>query len=103
MIHEPTTASATGKTDPEKSRIYIVDDHTMFREGLRQLIESDSTMTVCGDAPGAAEALPGIIASKPDAVIVDISLPGGNGLDLIKEIKAQHEALPVLVWSMHEE
>src|SRR5438876_9487823 len=106
MIQEQTIPSAkqtTAKTDPQKSRIYIVDDHTMFREGLRQLIESDSTMTVCGDAPGAAEALPGIIASKPDVVIVDISLAGGNGLDLIKEIKAQYEDLPVLVVSMHEE
>jgi len=80
-----------------------VDDHTMFREGLRQLIERESTMTVCGDAPDATEALKGIRASKPDVVIVDISLAGASGLDLIKDIKAEFEDLPVLVVSMHEE
>jgi DNA-binding NarL/FixJ family response regulator len=87
----------------EKSRIYIVDDHTMFREGLRQLIEREPTLTVCGDASGASEALQGIRASKPDVVIVDISLAGVSGLDLIKDIKAEFEDLPVLVVSMHDE
>jgi len=91
------------KTALEKSRIYMVDDHTMFREGLRQLIESESDMKVCGDAASGAEALPGIRTTKPDIVLVDISLAGGSGLDLIKDIKAEFEDLPVLVVSMHEE
>jgi DNA-binding NarL/FixJ family response regulator len=86
-----------------KSRVYIVDDHTMFREGLCQLIERESNLTVCGDAPDAAQALPGIRTSKPDVVIVDISLAGGSGIDLIKEIKTEFESLPVLVVSMHDE
>ena len=63
-----------------KSRIYIVDDHTMFREGLRQLIEREPNLTVCGDAAGAAEALQGIRSTKPDVVLVDISLAGVSGL-----------------------
>src|ERR1044071_733165 len=88
---------------PEKSRVFIVDDHTMFREGLRQLIECEPGLTVCGDAPDAAGALVGICAPKPDVVIVDISLSGSNGLDLIKDIKTQFEDLAVLVVSMHEE
>jgi len=86
-----------------KSRVFLVDDHTMFREGLRQLIEREATLTVCGDAPDAAEALNGIRASKPDVVIVDISLAGGSGIDLIRDIKAEFEDLPVLVVSMHDE
>ena len=86
-----------------KSRVFIVDDHTMFREGLRQLIEREPTMTVCGDAPDAPEGLSGIRASKPDVVIVDISLAGASGLDLIKDIKAEFDDLPVLVVSMHDE
>ena len=94
---------STGKVDAGKSRVFIVDDHTMFREGLRQLIERESTMTVCGDAPDATEALNGIRTSKPDVVIVDISLAGASGLDLIKDIKAEFEDLPVLVVSMHDE
>jgi DNA-binding NarL/FixJ family response regulator len=88
---------------PAKSRIFLVDDHAMFREGLRQLIERESDMTVCGDAADAAAALTGIAASPPDLVIVDISLGGTSGIELIKTVKSQYEDLPVLVVSMHEE
>lgn len=88
---------------PEKSRIYLVDDHAMFREGLHQLIERETNLTVCGDAPNAVEALAGIRNSHPDVVIVDISLAGESGLELIKEIKAEFDDLPVLVVSMHDE
>jgi DNA-binding NarL/FixJ family response regulator len=98
----PTKPSA-GKTDAAKSRIFIVDDHTMFREGLRQLIEREPGLMVCGDAPDAIEALTGIRASKPDVVIVDISLAGASGIDLIKDIKAEFDELLVLVVSMHDE
>jgi DNA-binding NarL/FixJ family response regulator len=75
----------------------------MFREGLRQLIEREPDMTVCGDAADAAAALTGLAAAAPDLVIVDISLGGTSGIELIKTIKAQYEDLPVLVVSMHEE
>ena len=98
-----STNSPGGAGGAEKSRVFIVDDHTMFREGLRQLIERESSMTVCGDAPDATEALKGIRTSKPHVVIVDISLAGASGIDLIKDIKAEFEELPVLVVSMHDE
>jgi len=98
-----TAGKQAAKTAPEKSRVFIVDDHTMFREGLRQLIEREATMTVCGDAPDATEALSGIRTTKPDVVIVDISLAGASGLDLIKDIKLEFDDLPVLVVSMHDE
>lgn len=88
---------------PAKSRIFLVDDHAMFREGLRQLIEREPDMTVVGDEPDAAAALAGIATAAPDLVIVDISLGGGSGIELIKSIKNQYEDLPVLVVSMHEE
>ncbi len=91
------------KASSDKSRIFLVDDHTMFREGLRQLIEREPNLTVCGDAPDAAQALAGIRASNPDVVLVDISLAGGSGIDLIKDIKEDFEDLPVLVVSMHDE
>ena len=92
-----------GTDSARKNRVFIVDDHTMFREGLRQLIEREAGLTVCGDAPDAVEALRGIRASRPDVVIVDISLAGASGIDLIKDIKAEFEDLPVLVVSMHDE
>lgn len=88
---------------PARNRVFLVDDHAMFREGLRQLIEREPDMTVCGDAADAATALAGIQTTEPDLVIVDISLGGASGIDLIKMIKNQYEDLPVLVVSMHEE
>ena len=106
LIAEKAGASKPATTRPPeaaKRRVFIVDDHTMFREGLRQLIERESNLTVCGDAPDATEALAGIRAGQPDVVIVDISLAGTSGLDLIKDIKVEFEELPVLVVSMHDE
>jgi len=99
----PSQASRTEERSTEKKRVFIVDDHTMFREGLRQLIECEPGLTVCGDAPDSAGAISGIRVTNPDVVIVDISLAGASGLDLIKDIKEQFEELPVLVVSMHDE
>jgi DNA-binding NarL/FixJ family response regulator len=86
-----------------KNRIFIVDDHTMFREGLRQLIDREPDLTVCGDAAGADEALRSIGELKPDLAIVDLSLSGSTGIELIKALKSKHGDLPILVVSMHEE
>lgn len=97
------TTAQVNDTPLKKSRVFLVDDHTMFREGLRQLIEHDPGLTVCGDAADATEAMTGIRATKPDVVLVDISLSGASGIDLIKSIKAEDEDLPVLVVSMHDE
>ena len=87
----------------EKSRILIVDDHPLFREGLRQLIERDPELSVCGEAADATEAQQAIVQQKPDLVLVDISLGATSGIDLIKAIKNQYDELPVLVVSMHDE
>jgi DNA-binding NarL/FixJ family response regulator len=91
--------------DPQtqKSRILIVDDHPLFREGLRQMIERNPEWMVCGEAADAAEAGRAVADLRPDLVIIDISLGASNGLDLIKSIKAQYEDLPILVISMHDE
>jgi len=96
-------ASLPGAPAAGKNRIFIVDDHAMFREGLRQLIEHDPDLTVCGDAPDAATATEGIRESNPDVVIVDITLADSSGLDLVKSLRNDYEDLPVLIVSMHEE
>ncbi len=75
----------------------------MFREGLRQIIDREPGLTVCGDAADSTEALRGIRESHPDIALVDISLSGGSGIDLIKSLKAEFDELPVLVVSMHDE
>jgi DNA-binding NarL/FixJ family response regulator len=88
---------------PDKSRIFLVDDHAMFRDGLRQLIDREPDLTVCGDAAEAGTALQEIRKLKPDLVVVDITLGGTSGIDLIKAIKSESEDFPVLVVSMHDE
>lgn len=88
---------------PPKSRLLIVDDHPLFREGLRQIIERDADLIVCGEAADVAEALRCIPELKPDLVLVDISLGGASGIDLVKTIKNDYDELPVLVISMHDE
>ncbi len=86
-----------------KNRLLIVDDHPLFREGLGQMIERDPELAVCGEAADVAEALRLIPELKPDLVLVDISLGGVSGIDLIKAIKTDYDELPVLVISMHDE
>ena len=75
----------------------------MFREGLRQLIDREPDLTVCGDAAEAESALQEIRKLKPDLIVVDITLGGTSGIDLIKAIKNEQEDFPVLVVSMHDE
>lgn len=88
---------------PDKHRILIVDDHPLFCEGVRQVINRHPALVVCGQAPDAAGAMKAVAELNPDLALVDISLEGSNGIDLIKNLKARHEALPVLVVSMHDE
>src|SRR5208282_5357081 len=104
----PLAASSNDRTEGgshpvAKSRVFLVDDHAMFRDGMRQLIEREPDLTVCGDVADADEALREIREKKPDLVIADISLSGTTGIDLIKNIKAEFEDMPVLEVSMHEE
>jgi DNA-binding NarL/FixJ family response regulator len=88
---------------PEAKRIVIVDDHPLFRKGLEQLIHSEDGFAVCGEANNAREAMDVIRKLNPDLAIVDLSLPGANGIELIKNIRAEFSKLPILVLSMHDE
>ena len=88
---------------PDAKRIVIVDDHPLFRKGLEQLIQSDDSFAVCGEASTAAEAMDVIRKLNPDLATVDLSLPGANGIELIKNIRAEFPKVPILVVSMHDE
>jgi DNA-binding NarL/FixJ family response regulator len=93
--HEPAT---------KKARIFLVDDHPIVRQGMKELIEQEPDLTVCGEADNHLHALRGIAAAKPDGAIVDISLNKDmGGLELIKDLKVQFPDLPVLVLSFHDE
>ncbi len=97
-------AIAEKKVDsPKATRIIIVDDHPLFRKGLEQLISSHGGFVVCAEAGDAAAAMDVIRRVSPDLAIVDLSLPGANGIELIKNIRAEFSKLPVLVLSMHDE
>ena len=85
------------------TRILLVDDHPLVREWLTNLIHQQEDLTVCGEAESAAQALDTVAATQPDVVIVDLSLAGGSGLDLIKDLKALHPELKMIVLSMHDE
>jgi len=88
---------------PARKRILILDDHPMMREGLAQLIGNEADLCVCGEAENANEAMDQINALKPDLLLADITLPGKNGLELIKDLQALQPGLAVLVISMHDE
>ena len=88
---------------PDAKRIVIVDDHPLFRKGLEELIQSDDSFAVCGEAGNATEAMEVIRKLDPELAIVDLSLPGANGIELIKNIRAEFPKLPILVLSMHDE
>ncbi len=87
----------------KKKRILVVDDHPMMRQGLAQLIGAEPDLAVCGEAANAEQAIDAIRACKPELVLADISLPGKNGLELIKDFQAIQPDVPVLVISMHDE
>jgi len=86
-----------------RSTIFIVDDHPIVRQGLALLINREPDLTVCGDAEEASSALRMIESLKPDLIIVDISLNGPDGLELLKNIRARDPNLPVLILSMLDE
>src|ERR1700693_5880330 len=87
----------------KKERVVIVDDHPLFRERLSELISHELDMEVCGEAEDAQRAIDLIRNRSPDMAIIDITLKGSSGLELIKSIKALSIGVPVLVLSMHEE
>ena len=90
-------------SSPSCQRILIVDDHPMMREGLRTLISRERDLIVCGEAETAGQALDAVANLKPDLVLVDITLPGPTGIELIKDIRALQHAILILVVSMHDE
>ena len=86
-----------------KRRILLVEDHPIFRQGMLQLINHEADLEICGEAETAAAALTAIEKQQPDLALVDITLKGINGVELIKNIQSKFPTLPTLVLSMHEE
>jgi DNA-binding NarL/FixJ family response regulator len=101
-------AKSTHNTLEEKKhfhgkRVVIVDDHPLIRRGLERMIHSGDGFVVCGEAENADEALTVVRKVRPDLAIVDVGLPGRDGIELTRELVSEFPHLAVLVLSMHEE
>lgn len=88
---------------PARRRIFFVDDHPLVREWLASMVALESDLEVCGHAEDAAAALAAVPAARPDLMVVDLSLPRGSGLDLIRDMRAKFPGVRLLVLSMHDE
>jgi DNA-binding NarL/FixJ family response regulator len=104
---KPVDAASKG-TEPvvnrkPKTKVLLVDDHPVLRAGLGRLINQEADMTVCGEAEDGPTAFDLAGTLTPDIVVIDVSLKGSNGIELIKNLKARFPELPTLVLSMHDE
>src|SRR5215471_19610514 len=91
------------KTVARKSRIFIVDDHPLVREGLANLINGQDDLIVCGEAEDSARAIAAIRKARPDVALIDISLKNESGLELVKNLASQFPRVALIVLSMHDE
>lgn len=91
------------RDDSGQVRVFLVEDHPMFREQVAQVITQDPRMTVCGEADNMRDGLRLIEELQPDIAIVDLTLRGSSGVQLIKALKSRGIRVPVLVLSMHDE
>jgi DNA-binding NarL/FixJ family response regulator len=85
------------------ARVLIVDDHPAVREALSIRLSREPDLLVCGEAADVAEALRAFDETNPDVAVIDISLKGGDGIDLIKRLRARNDAVRFLVWSMYSD
>jgi len=100
---QPQPQAQPPKNLKPKTKVLLVDDHAILRQGLVRLINQEADMMVCGEAEDAAKAFDAVDTLQPDICIIDVSLKGSNGIELIKNLKARLPDLPMLVLSMHDE
>src|SRR3954463_9776220 len=99
----PAKSSNTATLRKAKIRVLLVDDHPILRKGLAQLINLEPDMVVCGEAEDGAKAFEAAGTLNPDVAVIDVSLKGSNGIELIKNLKARYPDLPTLMLSMYDE
>ncbi len=87
----------------DKKRLLLVDDHPILRHGLASALNGQVHLCVCGEANDSAEALSMVARLEPDLTLVDLSLRGGDGIELLKDLRVRHPKMPTLVLSMHDE
>lgn len=100
--HPPVRASEN-HGEVRRRSVLIVDDHPVLRHGISQIINNEKDLVVCGEAESAPTALEAMRRLHPDLALIDISLQGTNGIELIKLMRAEQPKLPILMLSMHDE
>ncbi len=98
-----TANTATRAGTKNKTQVVLVDDHPIVRKGIAELINSEPDLEVCGEASTMQEAMSLVTKLKPGLLIVDISLDGNNGVELMKNLSGRPGAPPILAYSMHDE
>lgn len=96
-------ATRTPAAGEPKTKVLLVDDHAIVRQGLIQVLNREPDLTVCGEAEDAQQALDVLDATHPDFAIVDISLKGRNGIEVVKDFRTRRPEMPVLVLSMYDD
>jgi DNA-binding NarL/FixJ family response regulator len=94
-------AAATATSPTRTYRILVVDDHPIVRRGLRSLIESQSGLEVCAEAANGVEAMQHVIKNRPDLVVLDLTMPEKNGLEVARLIREESPSTNVLILTMH--
>ncbi len=84
-------------------RVLIADDHALIREGLEKTLKSEADMVVVGEATNAGEVFQQVTSKKPDIILLDISMPGGSGLEVLEELKRQAPECRILILTMYAE
>ncbi len=95
--------SASCPTPATRRKILVVDDHPVYRAGLISLIGQEPDLTVSGEANDAAQTLASLDRLQPDIILMDMSLPGRGGLELLKDVRTMYSTIPILIVSMHDE
>ena len=95
----PSSSGTVGR----KSRVFIVDDHPLVREGLSNLINGQDDLIVCGEAKDSAQTINGMVKARPDVALIDISLENESGLELVKQLGSQFPQVALIILSMHDE
>lgn len=86
-----------------KSKVFLVDDHPVLRQGLSKLINDQTDLAICGEAESPPTALEGVARTNPDLILLDLSLAGGDGIELCRQLQERFHGVPVLIISMHDE
>jgi DNA-binding NarL/FixJ family response regulator len=92
----------TARSEQGRRRILIVDDHPLIRRGLTALINAEPDLIVCAETATLQDGLVAIAAARPDLVISDLSLIDGDGLELVRDVRARHRGVRILVLSTHD-